>query len=185
LLGSQVFQGWTLSGIITYQSGLPFSIIDPAGGSAFGTPGLSTPQLICAPLAQQISTLPGCTPGQPTTIAQALLTGRIQDRLTNFINPNFFSSTPSVGLGVTDYGNVPRNAFRTPFQQNWDLSLAKRVTFKERHSIQFRADAFNVWNHPVFGPPASVSIATRNTFTQITTTAIPARLIQFGLKYEF
>jgi hypothetical protein len=184
ILGSQLFQGWSLSGIITYQSGLPFSITDPSGGTAFGGGG-STPFLTCAPAAQQIPTMPGCTPGQPTTIAGAVTSGRIQDRLTNFINPNFFSATPSAGANVTTYGNVPRNSFRAPYQQNWDLSISKRFHFKERHSIQFRADAFNVWNHPIFNSPAVVSIATRSTFTQITNTSIPARLIQFGLKYDF
>jgi hypothetical protein len=46
-------------------------------------------------------------------------------------------------------------------------------------------DIFNVWNHPVFGFPTTVNIAGGvQTFGQITTTVVPARLIQFGLNYR-
>lgn len=180
--------GWAISGIVTYQNGLPFNITG-TGGGAFGGLGATTPVMVCAPLAQQITTLPTCTPGATTTIDQALLTGPMQGRLNNYVNPNFFIQPGNVpnadGTGVTDYGNVPRNAFRAPFQQNWDMSLMKRMTFFERHTLSIRMDVFNVWNHPVFASPSSVSIATRSTFGQITNTAIPARLIQFGVKYDF
>ena len=180
--------GWALSGIVSYQSGLPYSVT-ATGGGAFGSIGITTPVLICAPLADQIQTLPTCTPGTTTTIEQATLSGPIHTRLNNLINPNMFIQPANVpnadGTGVTNYGNVPRNAFRAPFQQNWDMSVMKRMTFWERHTLSLRMDIFNVWNHPVFASPASVSIGTRGTFTQVTNTAIPARLIQFGLKYDF
>jgi hypothetical protein len=180
--------GWALSGIVSYQSGLPYSVT-ATGGGAFGSIGITTPVLICAPLADQIAAYPTCTPGTPTTLEQARLTGPIHTRLNNLVNPNMFSQPTNVpnadGTGVTNYGNVPRNAFRAPFQQNWDMSIMKRMTFWERHTLSLRMDIFNVWNHPVFASPASVSIGTRGTFTQVTNTAIPARLIQFGLKYDF
>ncbi len=187
-LGSQAFQGWSMSGIVTYQSGLPFSITDSSSGGAFGG-GTGTGLRICRPLSEQIPTLPECAPGAPTTLMQAQLPGSIESRLNNYINPNLFSAAPNIpnsaGAGVTGYGNVPRNAFRGPFQQDWDFSLSKRLTFRERHTFQFRADFFNLWNHPVFRQPSAVSLNTPATFGQITSTVIPARLIQFGLKYQF
>jgi len=60
----------------------------------------------------------------------------------------------------------------------------KSTRFKEGHEFQIRMDMFNMWNHPVFGFPSSVSLATASTFGQITTTVVPARLIQFGLVYR-
>jgi hypothetical protein len=195
---NQFFKGWSISGIATYQSGLPFSVTDSTSGGAFGG-GTGTGLLVCRPLfdstpgannsGNQLPTssgLPGCTPGTPTTVAQALVTGPISGRLAHYLNPNFISLAsvvPNGAPGATGYGNVPRNAFRGPFQQNWDFSIQKSFHLKESHEFQFRTDIFNVWNHPVFGFPSSVALATPGTFAQITTTVVPARLIQFGLRY--
>jgi hypothetical protein len=187
-MDNQFFKGWTISGIITYQNGLPFSITDSTSGGAFGATGIGTGVLVCRPLSEQITTLPGCTPGAVTTVQQLLLSGPIQSRLNNYLNPNFVSTAPIVpngAAGATGYGNVPRNAFRAPFQQNWDFSLMKRFTLKERHQFHIRADIFNLWNHPVFQTPSSVGVASPATFGVITSTAIPARLIQFNLGYKF
>lgn len=186
-MDNQFFKGWSISGIITYQNGLPFSITDSTSGGAFGG-GTGTGVLICRPLAEQIATLPGCVPGTTTTVQQMLLPGPIQSRLNNYINPNFVSTAPIVpngGPGATGYGNVPRNAFRAPFQHNWDFSITKRFTLMERHQFHIRTDIFNLWNHPIFQTPSSVGVASPATFGVITSTAIPARLIQFNLGYKF
>ncbi len=190
---SQAFQGWSISGIVTYQNGLPFSLNDSSSGGAFGTFGtldnFGTGLLVCRPTAEQITTLPTCTPGTPTTVQQITArNGSIQSNLNNFINPNFVSASAPVAngsSGATGYGNVPRNAFRGPFQQNWDFSVAKTFRFAERHQFQFRADFFNLFNHPVFNFPVSVDVANAGTFGQINTTVLPARIIQFGLRYAF
>jgi Carboxypeptidase regulatory-like domain len=171
---NQFFKGWAISGIITYQSGLPFSVTDSTGAGAFAG-GTSTGIFICA---------------NPQA---AYTTGSIDARLAHYLNaacwtspqPNVpFSATQSTTDRVTGYGNTPRNAFRGPFQQNWDFSVQKRFHIKEGHEFLFRTDFFNLWNHPVFGFPSSVAIATPSTFAQITTTVVPARLIQFGLSYR-
>jgi hypothetical protein len=186
-MDNQLFRGWSIGGIITYQSGLPFSITDSTSGGAFGG-GTGTGLLVCRPLAQQIPTLPGCVPGQPTQVSDLLLTGSVQSRLNNYINPNFVSTAaivPNGTAGATGYGNVPRNAFRAPYQQNWDLSITKRFTLMERYNFHFRTDIFNLWNHPIFQTPSAVGVASPATFGVITSTAIPARLIQFNLGYKF
>ncbi len=171
-MNNQLFKGWSISGIITYQNGLPFSVTD-TGGGAFGG-GTSTGIFIC-----------------PNANA-AYTTGSRDARLAHYLNiacwiPSTVQANNvpnSAGSGATGYGNTPRNAFRGPFQQNWDFSVQKKFTLKESHQFQFRMDMFNVWNHPVFGFPSSVSLATASTFSQITTTVVPARLIQFGLTYS-
>jgi len=183
---NQLFKGWAISGIVTYQSGLPFSITDNTSGGAFGG-GTGTGLLICRPLTEQIATTPACTPGTVGTVQNLLTSGPIQSRLNNYLNPNWVSTAalvPNGATGATGYGNVPRNAFRAPFQQNWDFSLIKRFHVKESHEFQARMDVFNLWNHPIFRGPSSVGISTPGTFAQITETAVPARLIQFGLSYR-
>ncbi|MDT5122557.1 MAG: hypothetical protein QOC96_2039 [Acidobacteriota bacterium] len=161
---------WSISGITTYQSGLPFSVTDSTSGGLYGT-AAGTAQFICA------------------NAQSAYTTGSITDQLAHFLNPACFTTAPtlpnSAGAGATGWGNTPRNAFRGPSQQNWDFSLIKGFTIRERHQFQFRADFFNLFNHPIFGNPSAVNIGTASTFTQITTTVVPARLIQFGLKYSF
>jgi hypothetical protein len=185
--GTQVFQGWTISGLLSFQNGLPFSVTDN-GGKAYGFgSGLTTPMAICAPAASQITQREACTPGSVTNWNNAVASGSIGANVDHWLNPNLFSTDPLVpfgATGATGYGNVPRNAFRAPFQQSHDLSVAKRFHLAESHVVTFRADAFNIFNHPIFQSPNSVSITTPATFGQITNTAIPARIIQFGLRYE-
>jgi hypothetical protein len=114
-------------------------------------------------------------------------TGSTADRIAHYLNPTCFrtaSVVPNGGAGATGFGDVPRNAFRGPYQQNWDFSVIKTTHIKESHELRFRMDVFNLWNHPVFGFPSAVNIGTLSTFSQITTTVVPARLIQFGLNYR-
>jgi Carboxypeptidase regulatory-like domain/TonB dependent receptor-like, beta-barrel len=169
-MDNQIFKGWTISGITTYQKGLPFSVTDSTSGGLFGTAG-GTAQFLCG------------------SIAEAYTQGSVTDRTDHYLRTSCFGVAPnlpnSAGSGITGWGTTPRNAFRAPYQQNWDVSILKAFTYKERHSFQFRMDVFNLFNHPVFTTPNSVNIGTPSTFTQITGTAVPARLIQFGLKYSY
>ncbi len=167
-MDNPVLRGWTVSGIVTYQKGLPFSVTDGASGGLFGT-ALGTAQFLCS------------------RIADAYTHGTTQERLDHYLNPACFGTTApvpfSAGPGATGWGTAPRNAWRAPYQQNWDMSLMRSFSLAESHSFQFRMDVFNVFNHPIFSTPSSVNIGTLSTFTKITATAVPARLIQFGLKY--
>jgi hypothetical protein len=65
-----------------------------------------------------------------------------------------------------------------------DLSVSKKFPIKERHSINFRAEAFNAFNLVNFNSPSSISLASPSTFGQITS-AQDARVMQFALRYEF
>lgn len=169
---NQFFKGWGISGIITYQNGLPFSVTDSTAAGAFGQTGVAT------------ATFSGTCGTDPTTMYTQGTTTAI---LANYLNPACFRTAPVVpngAPGATGFGDVPRNAFRGPYQQNWDFSVIKTTRIKEDHEIRFRMDIFNLWNHPVFGFPTGVNIGTPQTFGQITTTVVPARLIQFGLSYR-
>ena len=96
------------------------------------------------------------------------------------------------------FGNVGRNTLLTPHFQSIDMALAKRFTmpYSEHHFIQFRLEAFNVFNHPVWGAPnanvlagpafpGAPANAAHQGFGVISSTALPMRQIQLGLKYSF
>lgn len=184
--GTQAFQGWSIAGINTFQSGLPFSVTDPFGSRAFGG-GTSTGFLTCGSLASAYN---------PGSLESQIINA------TGYLNRNCFAPGAAVpnaaGTNINDvslsstptgFGTIPRNAFRGPFQQNWDFGLAKHLRLHEKHALDFRVDAFNVLNHPSFRQPASVAIPLNQTVTtsfgQITSTVNPARLIQVGAQYSF
>jgi hypothetical protein len=187
--------GWQVSGVTIFQSGTPFSIFDSAAGTAFLGAG-STP-LLGASLA------PGAT------IAQGLTHGDIHQRINGYLNPAAFTTAPLVypndpanplttcdpvnnpNFCGTDFGDLGRNIYRGPFQQNWDFSLIKRFSIRERQDLRFTADFFNLWNHVNFANPAVTDIEaflaspTNSSFGQIVNTKGTPRLIQFSLRYAF
>ena len=193
----QAFQGWGFSGLLTLQSGQPFTVGDSFTGGAYGFSG-GTPSAVCG--SNQITALPGdaplatCTPGQATNPLAAPTSGPIQRRLDDYINPNFFSHpapVPFAGDSLSNGFGSPgmRNIYRGPFQESVDFSIMKNFHLGERHRIQFRTDFFNLFNHPVFSIPTCTTCLDLNVsvanFSKITQTVIPARLIQFGLKYSY
>jgi hypothetical protein len=174
LLGS-----WVLSGVAVFQSGLPFSILDSSAGSAYD--GLTT-----------ITTTASLKFG--ATLSSGLTSGNIGSRLgggvtssTSFLNINAFQAAPIIGNdGVaTGFGNLGRNIYRGPFEQNWDVSLTKEFLLTERHKIRFTTDFFNIWNHPVFSNPAFTDIQNPAAFGEIISTENNPRIIQFSLKWSF
>lgn len=72
---------------------------------------------------------------------------------------------------------------RGPGINDWDFNLAKTFTFSERLRLEFRAEAFNLLNHPQYGFPDTT--ITDPTYGQISGTRLDPRQIQFGLKLLF
>jgi hypothetical protein len=68
-------------------------------------------------------------------------------------------------------------------QFNWDLTLIKETKIREGHTIQFRTEFYNAFNHPQFANP-NTGIRS-GTLGQISGTSVNPRIIQFGLKYSF
>jgi len=83
----------------------------------------------------------------------------------------------------------------SPGLVEFDGSLFKNFSLAESHKLQFRAEFFNLFNRPNFGPPVSAAVnnallvnsdGTPNAnFGQITYTRTPARQIQLALRYTF
>jgi len=172
--------GWAVSGITVFQSGTPFTVFDSLAGTAYLGPGY-TPTL-----TGQLA--PGAT------IASAYTSGDIHKRLTGYLNPAAFTPAPLLpaaegGDGfVTTFGNLGRNTFRGPFQQNWDFSILKTFQLTERVNMRFTTDFFNIWNHANFANPAITDVETigpNSPFGQIFSTTGTPRLIQFSLRFGF
>jgi hypothetical protein len=174
---------WAISGITIFQSGTPFSVTDSAAGTAFLGPGL-TPLTLGGQLASSGS------------LSAGLTSGSVQNRVNNgYLNPANFTPAPLVpasqgGDGtVTFFGNLGRNIYRGPFQQNWDFSLIKNFKLTERQQLRFTSDFFNIWNHANFANPSINDVETIGTpnspFGRIFSTVGTPRLIQFSLRYSF
>jgi hypothetical protein len=125
-----VLGGWTLSAIGTSQTGLPFNItIDRSNGSVPGDYAISGEE-------------------RPNYVYGVPLTPPVGSMIGEWVNPVAFS-TPAAGT----FGNLGRNAFRARTISDVDLALAKDVSLRERLTVRFRADVFNVLNRAQYGAP--------------------------------
>jgi hypothetical protein len=109
--------------------------------------------------------------------------------------PSAACTTPQPGclfLAANHFGNLGRNVIIGPGFQDIDLSLVKSTKIRERLTLQFRVDAFDLFNHPNFGQPnRTVSTAAGNTFGQISNTRFAtgdsgsSRQLQLAMKLIF
>jgi len=176
-----VLGNWALSGVTIFQSGTPFSILDSGAGDAFL--GLGSTPLLGASLA------PGAS------IASGLSSGSIQSRVTNgYLNINAFTPAPLLyptqcqsdpNYCTTGFGDLGRNIYRGPHEQNWDASLIKHFKIGERNEVRFTADFFNVWNHANFANPAFTDVEVGSAFGKIFNSTGTPRLMQFSLRWAF
>jgi Carboxypeptidase regulatory-like domain/TonB dependent receptor/TonB-dependent Receptor Plug Domain len=98
------------------------------------------------------------------------------------INTYFAGYTFTTPPGNYPFGDLSRNAFRSPGLEQWDFSANKYFRIREVARLQFRSEFFNITNHTNFGIPGT-DIST-SSFGQIRTT-YAARQIQFALKFLF
>jgi hypothetical protein len=162
--------GWMASGITTFQAGTPITVLDSGAASAFGLNGSGTPT----------------TPDLVGRISDGVTHGDIHNRLTHYLNLDNFTPAPVIGSdGSTGFGDLGRNTYRGPRQQNWDFSLAKTFSITENHNFRFGADFFNLWNHVIFSSPSFVDVESPSNFGAITSTQGSPRLIQFTGRYSF
>ena len=100
-------------------------------------------------------------------------------RLNNYINPAAFSTAPQF-----TFGNVGRTIdMRGPGQVNWDMSVFKNFSIKETLKAQFRCEALNAFNTPLFYGP-NVSFGS-SSFGKITSQANFSRQLQLALRFSF
>ena len=74
-----------------------------------------------------------------------------------------------------------------PGQFNFDMALIKMTPITERMRLEFRLEAYNLFNHPQFNNPESTALSSvaTGTFGAINSTTVPPRVLQLGLKFYF
>jgi len=180
-LTGAVLGGWNISGVTTIQSGTPLILIDERGGTAYvpstnnDSLGYSRPQLC-----------PGVNYGQ---IASP---GGIESRLNGYWNASAFCAPPVIGSDgiATAYGDAGVGIMRGPGQFNFDAALLKTAHIRESILMQFRAEFYNLFNHPQFSNPGAAgnsnnTLADVSSNNRITDTSVGPRVIQLGLKLVF
>lgn len=164
----QILQGWTINSIVTLQPGTPWSVQDSTNdfsgtGEGAGNPNpwgeawdfYGNPKDFTA-TANGIAFVPGGnSAGAPTgnTLCDSKATALGTLALASLFNNGCYVSGNSVLIPPPfgQYGTVGRNIFRNPNFRTWDMSVTKDMKIKERITVQFRAEFFNVLNHPLFG----------------------------------
>jgi hypothetical protein len=170
-VANAIIGGWQIGGIFTLQSGVPENITIGGVDNSLTQSGYDRPNAT----------------GVGSSIS----------------NPNpagWFNRAAFVEAPVGQFGNVGRDTALAPgiFSINAEIHKNFRMPYKEGHQLQFRAEAFNVLNHPNFGGPnanilagapipGSPANAPHQGFGSISTLAagIPMRQLQLGLKYTF
>jgi hypothetical protein len=171
--------GWEVDSVIVAESGSPITIADGAGGTNYN--------LASYPVATA-----NFAPG--FNCSDALNHGSLAAKIANWVSPAAYQPDPVIGPdGTTGFGDSPRNCIVGPIQVNVDFTLGKTFKLGEKQNLRFRAEFFNLFNHPSFQNPqftgnANVEATNPNgtsAIGEITQTNGTPRLVQFSLKYSF
>ena len=155
-VASRVVNDWQFGGILTLQSGAPFSVICSNGSSMINRADL----------------FPGQNPA---------LSGDVSSRLGQYFSKGAFAPGCT---NTAPFGNSGRNILRGPDQQNIDISIVKFIPVKETARLEFRSEFFNAFNRVNFALPNN-NVLVPATLGTITSTAAGPRVVQFALKLSF
>jgi len=186
---SKVLAGWQVGGIITAQTGSPFTPV--VGGDALGRNAGDTN-------VDYVNLLPGCNPINGSVTAYLNLScftpptapASLAAQCNSF--PNAATSAPTGQVYCANLlGNLGRNQIVGPRLFDLDFSIFKNIKVSERISTQFRVEMFNVLNHPSFLAPINNAVlfnsngSVTSNAGAIDTTSTDARQIQFGMKINW
>lgn len=165
---------WSISGIVRFATGFPVTLINPDDTSLIGTFGNGINNLTVDEL--------GYTPGR-LSVNHNPRDGQ------QYFNASLFSlpaNDPAVGNTIANtVGNSGRRFFSGPGINNFDMTVQKIVKLTESKSLDFRLDAFNLFNHAQFYGPQSVDGNINDpSFGYVVGAAAP-RILQIALKINF
>lgn len=176
-----VVGGWQLSANTTIQSGVPQTL--SSGGNVAGTNNPVNDRPSFSGVGNGYLSKPSWRFTNATQTTWGL----------GWYDPSSFVLQPQ-----GNFGTVGRNTMITPAFQTLDLAVHKNfpLGYREGHVLQFRLEAFNVLNHPVWGAPngnvqagkaivGAPASAPHDGFGVISSTALDMRQLQLGLKYTF
>jgi hypothetical protein len=190
---TRIAGGWTISSIVTWQSGAPFSILS-LRGTLNRSGNRSAQNTASSNLRKdQLEKIIGfyMTDDGPFFINPTYVNsdgrGTTQEGSPVFANQAFFNPGP----GTT--GNLQRRMFNNPSVFGMDASVQKVTRIGERNSIELRTEVINVLNHPTFfngdsfngGAPETQFNINSTSFGRIQHTFYEPRRVQFGLRYRF
>lgn len=156
---SAILGDWSVSGITTFQSGFPFSVLGQDYSST----------------AAKFTSFPDrvCNGAGPPTVSEWFNTSCFTE---NALKSALQAGTPT-------FGNSGRNILYGPGLNTWDFVLFRNLPITERANLEFRAEAYNLFNHANFNHP-NASLASPSTFGTITGAGAP-REIQFAARITF
>ncbi|HEY6121113.1 MAG TPA: hypothetical protein VIV66_14230, partial [Pyrinomonadaceae bacterium] len=162
-LSHKILGGWQYAGIVTSQSGTPFSVTNGVFGDSAGVAnGVGT-----GSFADRV--------GDPNALPANRFDPSVKGPL--LFNPDAYIETQ----GLT-FGNSGRNSLNLPHRTQFDMSLSKTFKPAERVDLQLRAEAFNVFNHTQF---SALNSSVGTDFFMRATAAHKQRVIQLALKLTF
>jgi hypothetical protein len=162
----RVLGGWQIVGLTTYESGVPYSVLDGQDADGLGGANYDRPNF--NPLGQ---------PGVRAVPSATSPTGYVNPDKNNApIDPQqarYIGIAANTGNTRRPPGNLGRNTERGPGLKNWDASIIKNTRISERFNLEFRAEFFNVFNTPMYGrvsvspfaPAQSNQIISANVFS--------------------
>jgi hypothetical protein len=162
---NRLTEGWELSGVTHFSSGLPVTLVNYGDNSLLGSEpnginnyGVDEPDYAGAPLDLDSNPRNG---------------------------QSYFNTAQFTENALGTPGTAPRRFFYGPGMDNYDMALLKNLRLTESKSLQFRVEAFNIFNHAqFFGPQAVDGNIASSTFGQVISAA-PPRLVQLGAKFLF
>ncbi len=164
--------GWAVSGITRFSTGLPVTLIETDDHSLLGTSGTG-------PIPLPVDT--------PNFAGGSL--GITDPR--NSPNHTYFNTALFSASAIGQEGTANRRFFHGPGINNWNFALLKDTHLTERLDLQFRAEFFNIFNHAQFGQPdgrlsqSGPNVNNINSNFGTVTTAADPRIGQLSLKLNF
>jgi hypothetical protein len=141
-VAKHLLEGWEISGVTLYSSGTPFSVVNTAGNTGISltdNAGVDSGLGVAASYPDVVKGLPA-----PATTSQVIANGA-QSLGPLLGNPSQFVAP----RGLT-FGDAGRNYLNNPGRLNFDMALAKHFKITEGTNLEFRAEAFNIFNHTQF-----------------------------------
>ncbi|MGH9841060.1 MAG: carboxypeptidase regulatory-like domain-containing protein [Blastocatellia bacterium] len=173
-IAEYLVSGWQMTGILTMQTGRPFTVITGTDQSATGGAATDRPNLIGDWRVENP------TPTRWFNPCTRLANGTLRNCGAN--------DTPAWQQNAAGaFGNAGRNIIRGDGLHNFDIGVSRFFRITEGHQLQFRAEVFNLTNHPnFFFPTASLASGAFGTITRAANTGTGAqRQMQLAIKYLF